>query len=63
MERLRILLLMDYEKEIRRVQWTAIAIVATLVAIMWLASLVFPPNHNGKPLPGGEQFPVMDPGH
>jgi len=52
---------MDYEKEIERIRWTCIAIIAFLVAIMIAVVLIFPPDHNSKRLPG-EQFPVQNPG-
>jgi hypothetical protein len=52
---------MNYKHELDKIQWTAIALIATLVAIMIILSLIFPNPNPGKPLPGGEQYPIQNP--
>lgn len=48
-------------EEPEKVQFTLMAVFATLLAIMITIMLIYPNPHPGKLPPGGEQFPMPNP--
>ena len=50
-----------YRKEVERVQIFAVVSISILVVIMIAIVIIFRLGPNGKPMSGGEHFPVMNP--
>jgi hypothetical protein len=51
-----------YREQGERVKRFGAFVICVLVVIMLAAVLLSPKPRAGQPLPGGEQFPIQDPG-